>query len=196
MSPFRILQMEKYHYSIMKVNLQGEEHNLYIGGNIDRLDYIENYKGTGPAIRIVDYKTGGKQSDDAKIASIDDLYDVEKDKMPKYVLQTFLYSQAIKEEMEGNTSQYPEIRWADDVHIMPSIIFIKQCNDAENYDARIIFGEDKDMLTDFRDCADEFKKKLSDFLNEELFNPDKPFDGASNDKHCRYCDYRLLCGKK
>ncbi len=194
LSPFRILQMEKFHYSIMKVNLQGEEHDLFIGGIIDRLDYIENYKGTGPAIRIVDYKTGGKQSDDAKIASIDDLYDVEKNKMPKYVLQTFLYSQAIKEEMEGKTVQYPEIRWADDAHIMPSIIFIKQCNDAENYDARIIFGQD--MLTDFRDCADEFKKKLSNFLNEELFNPEKPFEATSNDKHCKYCDYRLLCGKK
>ncbi len=195
LSPFRILQMEKYHYSIMKVNLQGEEYNLFIGGIIDRLDFIENYKGTGPAIRVVDYKTGGKQSDDAKIASIDDLYDAEKDKMPKYVLQTFLYSQAIKEELEGKTVQYPEIGWANDaqIHIMPSIIFIKQCNDAENYDARITFG--RDMLTDFRDCADEFREKLSDFLNDELFDLDKPFEGTSNDKHCKYCDYRLLCGK-
>ena len=190
LSPFRILQMEEYHYSIMKVNLQGKEHDLFIGGIIDRLDYIENYKETGPAIRIVDYKTGGKQSDDAKIASIDDLYDVKK----KYVLQTFLYSQAIKEELEGKTVQYPEIKWDNEAHIMPSIIFIRQCNDARNYDARIIFG--KDMITDFRGCADEFKKKLSDFLNEELFNPDMPFEATSNDKHCEYCDYRLLCGKK
>lgn len=194
LSPFRILQMEEYHYSIMKVNLQGKEHDLFIGGIIDRLDYIENYKETGPAIRVVDYKTGGKQLDDAKIASIDNLYDVGKDRMPKYVLQTFLYSQAIKEELEGKTVQYPEIKWDNEAHIMPSIIFIRQCNDAENYDARIIF--DNVRLTNFRVCADEFKKKLSDFLNEELFNPDMPFKATSNDEHCKYCDYRLLCGKK
>jgi len=49
-------------------------------------------------------------------------------------------------------------------------------------------------VTDFRDIADDFRSRLIEKL-AELINPSTSFKPTKETDHCKYCDYKLLCGK-
>ena len=199
LAPFRILQMEKRHYAKIKVEVCGKEQDLYIGGVIDRLDYIEHHPKTDrPAIRIVDYKTGGKQERDSQIGILGDLFDGGN----RYVFQTFLYSLAIMEELHGSVKMEPHIEAQNGgpiqlsdsektENIMPSIVFIREAN-GDTYDACL--QTEGAYVNDFELLASDFKEKLTFFLSKKMLNPDENFERTAEEEHCTYCDYRLLCG--
>ena len=162
-------------------------------------DFIEHHPKTDrPAIRIVDYKTGGKQVNDSQIGILSDLFDVGN----HYVFQTFLYSLAIMEELHGSVQMEPHIEEQNGgpiqlsasekaENIMPSIVFIREANN-ETFDARL--QAEGAYVNDFEFLASDFKDKLTFFLSKKMLNPDENFERTAEEEHCTYCDYRLLCG--
>ena len=47
----------------------------------------------------------------------------------------------------------------------------------------------------FNDTAQEFEERLMTLL-AEIFSPDVPFSQTSCQKHCAYCNFRKICGRK
>ena len=56
-TPFKILALEEEVYATLTFNTSQGDHQLKIGGYIDRLDYID-ISPEGERIRVIDYKTG------------------------------------------------------------------------------------------------------------------------------------------
>jgi ATP-dependent exoDNAse (exonuclease V) beta subunit len=65
-----------------------------IKGFIDRVDEKDGH------IHIIDYKTGAGSLD---FKNLDDVFNPENEKRPKYVLQTFLYGLLYKQYADGKT---------------------------------------------------------------------------------------------
>lgn len=191
LAPFRIIQMEGNHSLEMDITAAGHPHTLHIGGSIDRLDLIHRHPLSGhPAIRILDYKTGGKLEDKNQDKELSTLFNRD-DKDRKYnVFQTFLYAQAVADEIQRGRLSLQDAHHTD---LMPGLMYIRVASDAERYDERIYLQ--KEPLNRFQTIADQFTSLLKDFLENELLNLEVPFCRTENDKSCAHCDYRLLCNK-
>mgnify|MGYP003296958684 CR=1 FL=1 len=54
-------------------------------------------------------------------------------------------------------------------------------------------GENR--VTDIGILKDEFMTRLNEVLYE-IFDKDKEFTFAKDEKNCNYCDYKDICGRK
>ena len=145
-----------------------------IKGFIDRID---EKNGT---LRILDYKTG---TGNLEFKSLDDVFDGNKTKRPKFVLQTFLYGILYKQHANGKT-------------MMPGIYYMRDVF-KDNFDTVLQFKPDrntKELVTDFGVFEHEFSEKLTECL-EEIMNPEIPFVQTTNPAICKYCPYAGVCNK-
>ncbi len=176
-TPFEMLEMEQTHKTVLQVPTPKGTLHIRVGGIVDRIDRVRMLQPeTGesvPTLRIVDYKTGGKPQ---AAASIDTLFEPRADR-PGYIFQTFLYALVLSGEQSGP--------------IAPALFFVHKSG-SETYSPLISFA--RAPLTDVRPLLDDFATALQEKL-DELFNPDIPFTQTTQEGHCTYCDYRLLCGK-
>lgn len=158
--------------AIIPLKANGEEINIRLFGNADRID---SHKGVR---RIIDYKTGKIKETELKInpAGENDaiwekiFVDGEMQKTFQLLMYSFLYHQS-------NPNQNL---------ILPVIAAMK---------TNKIFFELKPK-NGFIDSAilNEFSKHLISVLND-ILNKEIPFNQTSNKKACGYCDYKLVCNK-
>lgn len=142
-----------------------------LGGTIDRMDQ------TGETVRIIDYKTGGKD-DDKTIKNVDELFD-RNIKRKEKVFQAFYYAWLMCQ--------------TDRRAISPGLFFVRSSSKTD-YDPAILIN--KQPVVNFRDevfvLFDEKMKALLD----EIFNSDIPYTQAEKEENCKYCDFCAICGRK
>ena len=195
-APFRILATEQHFSSSLPVQTDKGDRQFFIGGIVDRLDYVYQHPQADnkPVIRVVDYKTGGKPSHKVMDkADYNILFDStkESDKRPKNVLQTLLYCKAVKDRIDTIPSLDQEERKAE---IMPSLIYIACPGKPEDYDARVIV---QNKAVDSYDVeAVAFEPALNNFIQDHLLNQEEAFVPKKKGirYNCQYCKYKLLCG--
>lgn len=168
-APFTYIQSEKDLDFMLPVFKDKFKVRLY--GKVDRVDEKEG------VVRIVDYKTGG---DDLSFKDIDELFDKDKDKRPKAVLQTFLYSEL-----------YMRDSGAGD--ILPEVVKTREIFD-KDFSSRLRDKQAKHDVERYADYREEFMQRMQATV-EELFNPEIPFTQAE-EKHCVWCPYQSICRRE
>jgi len=170
--PFRYINSEdrcKIEYPIFS-----GKYKVNIKGFIDRIDEKEG------RLRILDYKTG---SGSLEFKNLDEVFEQNKDKRPKFVLQTFLYGILYKEKAENKI-------------ITPGIYYMRDVF-KESFDTELHYKPEKNLnetVTDFNTFEVEFRERLTTCL-EEIFNPAIPFVQTENTKICQYCAYKGVCNR-
>ena len=112
---------------------------------------------------------------------LNEVFEHNLDKRPKFVLQTFLYSILYRDKTDGKP-------------IIPGIFYIKNVF-KKDFTTELIYKPEKnitEIVTDFSPFEEEFREKLTACL-EEIFNPEIPFAQCTNTKPCEYCPYRIIC---
>ncbi len=179
-APFKIIGLEtstKDGYTLdYPVESNGRKILVGLKGKIDRIDLKQG------KIRVIDYKTG---KDKREFANVESLIDRENDKRNKAVFQVFFYSYLFMNTYNGAYDQ-----------IEPGLFNSRDLFD-ENFNWQIIQKEPRSPATDvseFRQFLAQFEYILSQLLTE-IWNPDIPFDQISDEKKCRFCAYKEICGR-
>jgi CRISPR/Cas system-associated exonuclease Cas4 (RecB family) len=178
-TPFKILALEEEVYATLTFNTSQGDHQLKIGGYIDRLDYID-ISPEGERIRVIDYKTGNSPS--YKTNNVDEIFTSENitKKHTDYFFQTMLYSLIVKKSTKWNKGNLP---------VSPALLFIQHAI-GNDYDPTLSFGKEK--IIDAGNYYAEFKEHTQQILSE-IFEPDIPFKPTSDKTRCVNCPYKKLC---
>ena len=143
-------------------------------GYIDRLDTF----GDG-SVRVVDYKTGGDRQDVlSEEVAAKDIFSSSSDKshQNKAALQFFIYDKFVEA--------------LSDKKVIPSGSLI--CNSM--YSMTDLFRGD---VVVYR-VNPEKEASVEEMLEEtfsEIEGREKPFARCNDDKVCKWCDYKFICGK-
>lgn len=137
-------------------------------GVIDRIDSFED-----GVVRVVDYKTGGDKPEvldpDLKV---DKVFSELQGHEYKAALQFYVYDRM----MEG----FEEARGSEVRNAM--------------YAMSDIFTNEVKTYPQSSSTAQSMEEKLEK-LFEELSNPEVGFARTNNQNACKFCDYRVLCGR-
>ena len=166
-APFTILDLEGRYEATFEVKVNGTQRSIKLGGVVDRIDR------TNEGIRIIDYKTG--RSLLLKFKEFSEFYDRGKDKRPKEIFQTLVYSEIY-------------IRNKGSIPLQPAIYKIDEFfNDEFRPGIR-----QNDRVVTYQDVAEDFVKSLGNLL-EEIFSADNLYEQTSHISHCRLCPYNSIC---
>ncbi len=171
-APFRYINSEERCYIQFPI-LKGALH-INLKGFIDRIDEKEG------RLRILDYKTGSGSLD---FKNLDEVFEHNKDKRAKFVLQTFLYGILYKEKAKGKT-------------MIPGIYYMRDVF-KEGFDTELHYKPEKtvnEIVSDFSIYETEFNMHLTSCL-EEIFDSQVPFVQTENNKICQYCPYNGVCNR-
>jgi len=159
---------EKYFTSIKP---EGVDAELRLGGYIDRLDILNG------RLRVVDYKTGKRNSE---FSTVESLFSRNDKKRNSAVFQTFLYSWILSKE----DPQLP---------VQPVLFYIRDIYQPD-YSPLIIQSENriKNYVSNFNDYAGEFENGLVNLINE-LYNANISFTQTSDIEQCKRCPYNEIC---
>ena len=163
----------KDHFTILSLEVKDE---LTICGRpfkgfIDRFDSI----GKG-MVRVADYKTGKVTdqeidiSDDNAITLADQIFSPDSTSRPKIALQLYVYDKIARKKCPGArvyNSIYPTMR---------------------------LFNEP----VPFQECSQAFMEEVDRRLEEtfrDIFDPETGFSRTSDTSVCKYCDFKMLCGR-
>jgi hypothetical protein len=104
-----------------------------------------------------------------------EFYDREKDKRPKEIFQTLVYSE-IYQRSKGNVPLQPAIYKIDE------FFNDKFCPEIRK----------NDQIIKYQDVANDFVKSL-EILLEEIFRDENLYEQTSNMNHCKLCPYNSIC---
>lgn len=127
-----------------------------------------------PTLRIVDYKTGG---DEIK-STFEKIFDNSYAEHNGAILQLFIYCLLYS------------IHEKNDEPIQPIIYKMRALTTLGLSPIEV----NKVKVYDYHQLKDEFIGYFNKTL-EEIFNPEIPFAQTKNDKNCRFCNFKNLCGK-
>ena len=174
LAPFTIMGLEDLVTTQLKVNVNGKDQMVTVGGRIDRLDKVTDRYGT-ERIRVIDYKTGSHRL--KPLADVDAIFRQESlVNHSDYYLQTMLYATIVA----GQNKQIP---------VSPALLFIQHAS-GEEYDPTLFFGKEK--INDVAPYADHFIQRLTE-VTEQMFDHKRPLAPTPDKQRCRTCPYRLLC---
>ena len=140
-------------------------------GFIDRLDSL-----SPGSVRVSDYKTGTVTDDEIEITDekavklAEKLFSPNTGERPKIALQLYVYDKMVK-------YKYPDAKIFNSLYhavgFFKKSVPVKECSK--------VFMQEVD-------------KRLEGTL-QEIFNPQIGFRHTSNENVCKYCDFKMLCGK-
>ncbi|MBP5710430.1 MAG: PD-(D/E)XK nuclease family protein, partial [Bacteroidales bacterium] len=133
--------------------------------------YADLVEERGGKTSILDYKTGKTEKNDIIKFDIEEITKEEKYKQP---LQLLTYAYLLNGNLPASTPPY-----------RCGIVSLQSA--ATNNECTFSFEVDKELL-------DIFSKKLVS-LFEEIFNSEISFTQTEDDKHCKWCDYNVICGR-
>ena len=182
LTPIRIIGLEETRLTAMSIESGNRIIEVDTGGIIDRLDEVNDSTAEGGrTLRVVDYKTGGSP---ASIAELSRLFS-NAGQNEHYYLQTILYASIVAQQEQQA--------------VAPCLFYIHKSG-AEDYSpllklSKISIKDVRQPLTpDGEPLYEAYTEQLKGVIGE-IFDPEVPFRQTSNKKACRYCDYRLLCGR-
>ncbi len=176
-APFKILNLEKeVRWPFPVERSDGSTINIALGGTIDRVDEKDG------KIRILDYKTGGKND---PISSVEDFFFLDEENRGKkghrhhYGFQVMLYA-LLYSKLHG------------DCDVFPALAFITRANGNEDF--LLVQKEEKEKkpIDSAKAYFKEFEEKLQELISE-MFNPAKPFSSVRDGDGCKYCDFLSYC---
>lgn len=162
--PIIIHGLEAKHYVTLHTP---KGHDVEIGGSIDRLDEV--MIAGRSTLRVVDYKTGGREESLKSADDLSPLFTPSKSR-PHYLLQTFLYGLTLGHQKP----------------VAPALYFVN--HPVENP----LINVGRTPLTDVRPLADNYSQGLSEVI-DEILDVATPFQ--PHEDHCGRCPYYLLCNK-
>lgn len=166
-APFYIESLEKQYKTRLNVNVDGLESTVDIGGKIDRVD-LKN-----EVVRILDYKTG--KVDQLSFKELEELFDREKEKPKKEILQALVYSYVFNAENNQKL-------------IQPAVYSLKELF-KEPFDP-LVKWDKKDIY--YHEVQESFKKSLK-ILVEEILSVKTVFSQTKHENKCEYCPYNRIC---
>jgi len=172
-TPFYMEGMEKTSTEVFEVQTTQGTLHIRLGGVIDRLD------SQNDTLRIIDYKTG---TDKGNAASIEALFTPASNRQ-YHIFQAMLYACIMSRQLRDA---------GKDLLIQPALYYIPN-SAVESYEP-VIKVEYKEVTDFAQQHEQEFRERLQTLL-EELVNPEVPFTQTPFDDHCKYCDFKRLCGK-
>ncbi|MBR5962537.1 MAG: PD-(D/E)XK nuclease family protein [Bacteroidaceae bacterium] len=176
-APFTYRASEEKVTTEVSLECDGTPITLTLGGKIDRMDEKEGI------LRIVDYKTGGKDDSFSKLESL------FGSSNKKYVFQIFFYSWVLCHDKKN----LEQLNIPSEVKISPALLYLKKTANKE-YNPTI--SGNKQPVTDFESqYYKDFNEQLQ-MLLERIFNSDEPFKQAPSNNSCKYCKFLSLCGRK
>ncbi len=169
-APFTVLDLEGHYEAAFHINADGSTHQIRLGGVVDRIDR------TKEGIRIIDYKTGRNLSLGFK--KISEFYDRDKEKRPKEIFQTLVYSEIYRRSTYDGPLQ-PGIYKIDE--------FFK-----EEFRPEVRQNE---RMVCYNDLADDFAGSLENLLSE-IFSSENVYDQTKHVNYCKKCPYNSICRRK
>jgi len=166
-APFKIIDLEGDCEAVFKVQADGRERRIKLGGIVDRIDQ------TRDGLRIIDYKTG--RSLVLAFKDFEELYRRESDNRPKEIFQTLVYSE-IYRRMNGTEN------------ILPSIYKIDTFF-TRDFDPVI---QMKGQALNFGQIYISFAESLQELL-QEVFSNNNCFDQTTKKRKCESCPYNVIC---
>jgi len=91
-APFVLHSLENSYRTSITVSVDGQEHDIRIGGKIDRLDEVDG------SVRVIDYKTGNLSGSDLACNQLEELFDPEARNLKKEIIQALVYSYILKQD--------------------------------------------------------------------------------------------------
>ncbi len=165
-APFRYIESE-HNFSVQYK--ASDTLSVNFKGKIDRIDKV------GDVYRIVDYKSGGGNTDFSDFA---ELFDASKKERPYQILQVLIYSLFYRQENPCK-------------RLLPAIYYLRKIFDAGN-SPEVTFQ--KREIEDISGFLDQFTPYF-DALLAEIFNPETPFSQTPYEHNCTYCDFRQICNR-
>lgn len=168
-APFTFIHAERKFSTSIPLS---ESLSVNLRGVIDRIDRRDGI------IEIIDYKTG---SDDVKVANLSHLFTPVNNSKEhhKAILQLFLYCNALHVDMRY------------DGPIKPMLFRFRKLNAEKSIPDVTINNA---TLSDYRELNDEVLGELAERL-APLFDPTVPFSPTPHPAHCRFCNYKSICGQ-
>jgi len=168
--PFRYIASE--HSFTKSFPIKNNTQFVNLKGIIDRIDEKDG------VLRILDYKTG---AGDNIFKSIEQIFDHEDDKRPKFALQTFFYGFFFDNNLNAK-------------NVQTGIIFLREVfkSDFSTELRQKIDGNKKITVEDISEYKNEFLAHLTACL-EEIFNPEIHFVQTSQPDNCKYCNFTEIC---
>ena len=146
--------------------MTGSKQKVLIKGIADRIDFYENQ------LRILDYKTGKVEEKNVKIPDYKDEDDLNKIfTNPDYdkALQLYVYYWMYdNQKYQSTISGIISFRKIQTPYLML-----------------------KTGKVDLEQLDEDFTALIT-----EIFNPEVPFTQTNEEKSCRFCIYKQICGKK
>jgi hypothetical protein len=166
-----VLELEKKYNHILKI---GNE-EIQLKGFVDRIDLRSN------KVTILDYKTGKVDEKNLRFSDMPTLF---TDPDQKILFQLFVYSYTIYK----NNSSF-------ETPLTCGIISFREIN--MNTGKSILYPSISNSLngnTISPALIDDFEASLKEMLTK-IFNPSIPFRRTEESDHCKYCDYKQICGR-
>ncbi len=169
-APFSIVSLEEREYKYELDLGNGKKVLLY--GIIDRVDQ------KGDVIRLVDYKTGKKETN---AGQMDKLF---SDNHNKEVFQLLFYKLLVK-------NHFTQYRVVPVLYSLPSL--------RNSRHTGFIRVDNMELLPELANEMDEriipeFEQRLQNLLRQILYE-DKTFPKTDNTEACAYCDFSGFCGR-
>jgi len=173
--PLTIINTEKTHEHLFQFPVDGMVRSVKIGGIIDREDIVTI---NGQQIhRIVDYKTSNRAY---TAKSVEELF-IPSAKRSSYIFQAFYYSEVLVDNAAQQSIPLQPIA--------PTLLYIKQQQSPT--EAFIKLGSTP--VTDYgQQCHESFNHQLK-LLLADIFRSNATFPQTSDDSHCKYCPFNILC---
>jgi hypothetical protein len=189
-TPFKFIDAEKYFTVSIPLSPSGLAINLH--GIIDRIDIGSTPKDGSDKressdendynwkLEIIDYKTG---SDNIAAKSIDNLFPQPDDKQSaqKAILQLYLYCNAYNISAKNDQP----------VSIKPYLYRFRNPSNIDGTMPSISIGGIS--IEDYLDFNDEVLEMLEKRL-APLFDKETPFMPTPNERHCKFCNFKVICG--
>lgn len=168
---FYFVDAEKKCFGQWKIN---DEHTINFKQIIDRIDKV--FENGQYLIRLVDYKTG---KDKVDLASIEDLFDKDKEDRRKAIFQLFVYCcyYAYYTGYKGD--------------IRPYIYTYKTLNTEHLPPIKV----ENRVLNGYLEYKDQFWALFEELINE-IFDETIPFKSATHEDACHYCKFMDICNKE
>lgn len=170
-APLEIVEMEKTSRLDIPLKAGNRTLSIKLGGKIDRMD-----KSDG-RLRIIDYKTGGRES-----TAIDPntLFDPSKISQNRATIQVLTYC-FLQAGITGNSN------------IQPGLYYPRNMT-GENYDPRILIktGKDKVAIDSYEEVLGFFPDQLLQ-VAVSLFDEQVSFTQTPHEKSCQKCEFAAIC---
>lgn len=174
LTPFTIHGTEEK----VKASLSIGGKEIKIQGIIDRLDEIVSSQTKKKIMRVVDYKTGGKQFDN-NLKTVADVFDTNAIKLHSdYYLQAMLYSIIV-----SRNSKFSGLP------VSPVLLFIQHTL-APDFDPTLKIGGHK--ILSIADYETEFLQHFEALIHQ-ILNPEIEFQPTAIRERCDSCPFRQLC---